>query len=61
MLDELLKEIEREESLHFTFLMNKTAQNNNGAYQANAFQRRATIVFGRGSVNGSAIEFSSLK
>jgi hypothetical protein len=56
----LVKETDREEALHYTFLVSKTAANQNGAYQANAFQRRATIVFGQGSVNGTIIKFNTL-
>jgi hypothetical protein len=59
LISALLNETDREEALHYTFLVSKTAANQNGAYQANAFQRRATIVFGRGSVNGGKIDFTS--
>ena len=51
-------ERQREEAIHFTFLVSRTARNQDGAYQANAFQRRATIVFGRGSVNGTKVDFT---
>lgn len=60
MVSDISNEAEREETVHFTHLVARTAQNQNGAYQANAFQRRATIVFGRGSVNGSKVDFFKL-
>ncbi len=48
---------DREEAVHFTHLVSRTASNQDGAYQADAFQRRATIAFGKGSVHGTRIDF----
>lgn len=47
---------DREEAVHFTYLVSRTARNEDGLYQADAFQRRATIAFGRGQVHRSVIE-----
>ncbi len=49
---------DREEVLHFTWLVSHTAANKDGAYQADAFERRATIAFGKGSVHGHVLDFS---
>lgn len=49
---------DREETLHFTHLLSRTATNKDGLYQADTFQRRATIVFGKGSVHGNRIAFA---
>jgi len=48
---------DREEAVHFTHLVSRTAQNKEGQYQADAFQRRATIAFGKGSVHGHRVNF----
>jgi hypothetical protein len=48
---------DRDEVLHFTHLLSRTAVNQDGLYQADTFQRRATIVFGRGSVHGNRVQF----
>jgi hypothetical protein len=50
-------EIDRQEAVHFTYLVSRTASTGDGFYQADAFQRRATIAFGRGSVHGMRIAF----
>jgi hypothetical protein len=47
----------REQAVHFTYLVSRTAENEEGQYQADAFQRRATIAFGKGSVHGFRIDF----
>lgn len=44
---------EQIELLFFTYLKDRTASTKAGLYQADAFQRRATIIFGTGSVHGS--------
>lgn len=49
---------DREEAVHFTFLVSRTARNQDGLYQADAFQRRATIAFGKGSIHGTRLDFS---
>jgi hypothetical protein len=56
--DEIRKNVppDREETVHFTFLVSRSA---GGEYQADAFQRRATIAFGKGSVHGTKIDFST--
>lgn len=53
---------DREEAVHFTHIVSRTAQGKpdqgvEGAYQADAFQRRATIAFGKGSVHGYKLDF----
>lgn len=58
MKQELMTDSSKEETLRYTYLISKTATTQNGAYQANAFQRRASIVFGRGSVHGGNVDFS---
>lgn len=45
----------REEAVHFTHIVSRTAIGKEGAYQADTFQRRATIAFGKGSVHGYKI------
>lgn len=59
LVDKALEEVARERTVHLTFLVARTAQTNNGAYQANAFQRRAAIAFGRGSVHRTVHDFLS--
>jgi hypothetical protein len=58
--DKIVRDTAREEAVHYTFLISKTAQNIDGRYQADAFQRRATIAFGKGSVHGSRIDFNPI-
>lgn len=41
---------EQAELINLTFLRSRTAQGQSGRWQANTFQRRATIVFGVGSI-----------
>lgn len=50
---------DREEAVLFTFLVSRTARNQDGLYQADAFQRRATIAFGKGSIHGTRLDFSN--
>ncbi|WP_153768288.1 hypothetical protein [Labrenzia sp. CE80] len=47
-------EIDKEqiELLHFAYLKERTANGKAGLYQSDAFQRRATIILGAGSVHG---------
>lgn len=45
---------DREETVHFTFLVSRGAR---GEFQADAFERRASIAFGKGSVHGSKVDF----
>lgn len=49
---------DRQELIQLTYVVSKTAQGQGGLYQADAFQRRATIAFGRGSVHGTIIDFT---
>jgi len=49
---------EREETIHFTYAVSHTATGQDGDYQADAFQRRAAIAFGKGSVHGTRVDFS---
>jgi hypothetical protein len=46
------------EALQFTFRMSITALAQDGGYQADAFQRRAAIIFGEGEVHGIIVSFS---
>jgi hypothetical protein len=48
---------EREEAVHLTKMASQVATSDFGKYQANAFQRRATIAFGKGSVHDTRYEF----
>lgn len=41
--------------MNLTFLRSRTATGGGGRFQANAFQRRATIIFGTGSLAGRRI------
>jgi hypothetical protein len=59
LISDAIKAPAREEAVHYTMLVSRTAQNQDGDYQANAFQRRATIVFSRGSVNGRKMDFTT--
>lgn len=45
----------KEEVIRFTNILSRTANGDEGLYQADTFQRRATIVFGKGMVHGSVI------
>lgn len=58
MIDHAIDEQARGETLLYSQLIARTAQNQNGKYQADAFQRRATIALGKGSVHGSIYSFS---
>jgi hypothetical protein len=57
LVDRAVEEKARERTVHFTYLVSKTAQNDDGAYQGNAFQRRAAMAFGRGSVHRTVYDF----
>jgi hypothetical protein len=48
----------REEAVHLTYLVSRTAANQDGSYQADSFQRRAAIAFSKGSVHGNRVDFS---
>lgn len=50
--------IPRQEAVHFSYIVSHTAANDDGRYQPDAFQRRATIAFGKGSVHRMRIDFS---
>lgn len=52
---------DREETVHFTYVVSRTARTDDGLYQADAFQRRATIAFGMGSVHGTHVELASFQ
>lgn len=54
-----IEDKERESTVHYTHLIARTAQNANGAYQGDAFQRRATIAFGKGSVHSTVYDFQN--
>lgn len=51
-------EAAREDTVHFTHLVSRTARTQDGAYQGDAFQRRAAIALGKGSVHGSKVDFT---
>lgn len=57
MFETTLSDTARERTIHFSHLIARTAQNIDGAYQANSFQRRATVAFGRGSVHRTIYDF----
>jgi hypothetical protein len=46
---------EQIELINLTFLRSRTAKGESGRWQANTFQRRATIIFGVGSVAGHKV------
>lgn len=58
MFDLTLANVERERTVHYSLLVARTAQNIDGAYQADSFERKATIAFGRGSVHRTIYDFS---
>ncbi|WP_060482951.1 hypothetical protein [Pseudomonas sp. NBRC 111119] len=60
LAEKIVEDSTREEAVHYTYLISKTAANIDGRYQPDAFQRRATIVFGKGSVHGRQVDFSPL-
>jgi hypothetical protein len=47
----------RHEAYYYTFLVSRSANATNGIYQADTFQRRATIALGKGSVHGDKHDF----
>ncbi len=59
LLNLAIEEKARERTVHFTFLVSRTAQNDNGSFQGDAFQRRAAMAFGRGSVHRTVYDFVS--
>ena len=59
LVDLALQEKARERTVHFTFLVSRTAQNDNGSFQGDAFQRRAAMAFGRGSVHQKIYDFAA--
>lgn len=52
MINENKVNSEQVELLHFAYLKERTANGKAGLYQSDAFQRRATIIMGAGSVHG---------
>jgi hypothetical protein len=58
LLNGAITEQARAETLLYSQLIARTAQNQNGKYQADAFQRRAAIALGQGSVHGTLYSFT---
>jgi hypothetical protein len=59
LFDRVVSDKAREQTIHFSHLVARTAQNIDGGYQGDSFQRRAAIVFGSGSVHRTVYDFSA--